>query len=41
MGALHAQLETILASDDHVIAFFHAISERDWARTLDVVRQSR
>ena len=32
----HAELEAILASDDHVIAFFHATSERD-DRTLDVV----
>jgi hypothetical protein len=32
----HAEMETILASDDHVIAFFHAISERD-GKTLDVV----
>ena len=31
-----AELESILASDDHVIAFFHAISERD-GKTLDVV----
>ena len=32
----HAELETILASDDHIIAFFHAISERD-GKTLDLV----
>jgi ketosteroid isomerase-like protein len=32
----HAELETILANDDHVIVFFHAISERD-GKTLDVV----
>ena len=32
----HAELETILANDDHVIVFFHAISERD-GETLDVV----
>jgi len=32
----HAELEAILASDDHVIAFFHAISEQD-SKTLDVV----
>ena len=32
----HAVLEAILASDDHVIAFFHAISERD-GKTLDLV----
>jgi ketosteroid isomerase-like protein len=32
----HAELEAILASDDHVIAFFHATSERE-DRTLDVV----
>ena len=31
-----AELESILASDDHVIAFFHAISERD-GKTLDLV----
>jgi uncharacterized protein len=32
----HAELETILASDDHIIAFFHAISEQD-GKILDVV----
>ena len=32
----HAELETILASDDHIITFFHAISERH-GKTLDVV----
>jgi uncharacterized protein len=32
----HAELEAILASDDHVIAFFHAISQQD-GKTLDVV----
>ena len=32
----HAELEMILASDDHVIAFFHAIAEQD-GKTLDVV----
>jgi uncharacterized protein len=32
----HAELETILAGDDHIIAFFHAIAERD-GKTLDVV----
>jgi hypothetical protein len=32
----HAELESILASDDHIIAFFHAISEQD-GKTLDVV----
>jgi uncharacterized protein len=31
-----AELETILASDHHIIAFFHAISEQD-GKTLDVV----
>jgi ketosteroid isomerase-like protein len=25
----HAELESLLASDDHIIAFFHAIAERD------------
>ena len=35
-GFPHAEMETILASDDHIIAFFHAISERD-GKTLDVV----
>jgi hypothetical protein len=32
----HAELESILASDDHIIAVFHAISEQD-GKTLDVV----
>ena len=32
----HAELEALLASDEYVIAFFHAISERD-GKTLDVV----
>jgi hypothetical protein len=32
----HAEMETILASDDHVIAFFQVTSERD-GKTLDVV----
>jgi ketosteroid isomerase-like protein len=32
----HAELETILASDDHVIAFLHATAEQD-DKTLDVV----
>ena len=32
----HAELETILASDDHVIAFVRVTSERD-GKTLDVV----
>ena len=32
----HAELEALLASDDHVIAFFHATSERD-GKILDVV----
>ena len=32
----HAELEARLASDDHIIAFFHAISERD-GKTLDLV----
>jgi hypothetical protein len=31
----HAEMEAILASDDHVIAFFRAIAERD-GKTLDV-----
>ena len=33
---LHSELETILASDDHVIAFVRVTSERD-GKTLDVV----
>ena len=32
----HADLEARLASDSHIIAFFHAISERD-DKALDVV----
>jgi hypothetical protein len=32
----HAEMETILASDDHVIAFFQVTSERD-GKALDVV----
>ena len=32
----HAELEARLASDNHIIAFFHAISERD-DKTFDVV----
>ena len=32
----HVEVEALLASDDHVIAFFHAISERD-GKTLDLV----
>lgn len=32
----HAEMETILASDGHVIAFFQVTSERD-GKTLDVV----
>ena len=35
-GGPHAELEALLASDDHVIAFFHATHERD-GKTLDVV----
>jgi ketosteroid isomerase-like protein len=30
-----AEVETLLASDDHIIAFFHVISERD-GKTLDL-----
>ena len=33
---LQTEVEALLASDDHVIAFFHAISERD-GKTLDLV----
>ena len=33
---LHSELETLLASDDHVIAFVRVTSERD-GKTLDVV----
>lgn len=32
----HADLEARLASNDHIIAFFHAVSERD-DKALDVV----
>jgi uncharacterized protein len=32
----HTEMEAILASDDHVIAFFHATAERD-DKSLDVV----
>jgi ketosteroid isomerase-like protein len=35
-GGGHAELEAILASDDHVISFYHVISEHD-GKTLDVV----
>ena len=35
-GGLHPDVESVLASDDHVIVFFHSISERD-GKTLDVV----
>jgi len=35
-GGPHAELEALLASDDHVIAFFHATHERD-GKTLDIV----
>ena len=34
---LHSELETILASDDHVIAFVRVTSERD-GKALDVVQ---
>ena len=33
----HAEVEALLASDDHVIAFFHATSERD-GKTHDLVQ---
>ena len=36
-GGLHPDVESVLASDDHVIVFFHSISERD-GKTLDVVQ---
>ena len=32
----HADVESVLASDDHVIVFFHATHERD-GKTLDVI----
>lgn len=32
----HAETETILTSDDHILIFLHAIFERD-GKTLDVV----
>ena len=32
----HVEVEALLASDDHVIAFYRTISERD-GKTLDVV----
>ena len=32
----HGGLEAVLASDDHVMAFFHSTAERD-GKTLDVV----
>ena len=35
-GGPHAELEALLASDDHVIAFVRVTSERD-GETLDVV----
>ena len=33
----HGELEAVLASDDHVLAFFHSTSERE-GKTLDVVQ---
>ena len=35
-GPQHAEVEAVLASDDHVIDFLHTISEHD-GKTLDVV----
>ena len=35
-GPHHVEVEAVLASDDHVIAFQHAISEHD-GKTLDIV----
>jgi len=35
-GGGQAELEAILASDDHVISFYRTVSERD-GKTLDVV----
>jgi len=35
-GLPHAEMETILASDDHIIAFLNVTAERD-GKTLDVV----
>jgi uncharacterized protein len=35
-GTPRAELEAVLASDDHIMAFFHATAERD-GKTLDVV----
>jgi hypothetical protein len=32
----HAELEAILASDDHVMVFFHATGERD-DKTMDLI----
>ena len=36
-GGGQAEVEALLASDDHVIAFFHVTHERD-GKTLDVVQ---
>ena len=36
-GGPQTELEALLASDDHVIAFYRTISERD-GKTLDVVQ---
>jgi hypothetical protein len=36
-GGVRAEVEALLASDDHVMAFFHLTHERD-GKTLDVVQ---
>jgi ketosteroid isomerase-like protein len=36
-GGVHADVESVLASDDHVIVFFHLTHERH-GKTLDVVQ---
>ena len=36
-GGTHSDVESVLASDDHVIVFFHLTHERD-GKTLDVVQ---
>ena len=36
-GTQHTEVEAILASDDHVIAFYRTISERD-GKTLDDIQ---
>ena len=36
-GGTHSDVESVLASDDHVMVFFHLTYERD-GKTLDVVQ---